>query len=115
MEAVIRVVPRDDFSLELWFNTGGHRLFDTRPYLNRGVFMRLQDVSLFKQAFVALDTVCTVCWPGIFQIRVYPAAAAEACMALMCATSIRFFPAFLAAYSALSALAIRFAACSLSP
>jgi len=37
MEAVIRVVPRDDYSLELWFNTGDHRLFDARPYLTRGV------------------------------------------------------------------------------
>lgn len=65
MEAVIRVIPREDFSLELWFNTGDHRLFDARPYLNRGVFVRLQDVALFKQAFVALDTVC---WPGDLDI-----------------------------------------------
>lgn len=48
-------------SLQLWFSTGDHRLFDARPYLNRGVFARLQDVAFFKQAFVALDTVC---WPG---------------------------------------------------
>lgn len=61
MEAVIRVMPQNDFSLELWFDTGDHRLFDARPYLNRGVFTSLQDIALFKQAFVALDTVC---WPG---------------------------------------------------
>jgi hypothetical protein len=65
MESVIRVLPRENFFLELWFNTGDHRLFDARPYLNRGVFVRLQDVSLFKQAFVALDTVC---WPGDLDI-----------------------------------------------
>lgn len=65
MEAVTRVVPHKDFSLELWFDTGDHRLFDARPYLNRGVFARLQDFSLFKQAFVALDTVC---WPGDLDI-----------------------------------------------
>ena len=65
MESVTRVVPREDFFLELWFNTGDHRLFDARPYLNRGVFTRLQDVALFKQAFVALDTVC---WPGDLDI-----------------------------------------------
>ncbi len=65
MEAVIRVVPRNDFSLELWFNTGDHRLFDARPYLNLGVFTRLQDIALFKQAFVGLDTVC---WPGDLDI-----------------------------------------------
>lgn len=65
METVIRVVPREDFSLELWFNTGDHRLFDARPYLNRGAFVRLQDVTLFEQAFVAMDTVC---WPGNLDI-----------------------------------------------
>jgi len=65
MESVIRVVPHNDFSLELWFDTGDHRLFDARPYLNRGVFTRLQDVALFNQAFVALDTVC---WPGDLDI-----------------------------------------------
>lgn len=65
MESVIRVVPRDDYSLELWFNTGDHRLFDARPYLNRGAFTRLQNIALFKQAFVALDTVC---WPGDLDI-----------------------------------------------
>lgn len=69
MESVTRVVPRDDFSLELWFSTGDHRLFDARPYLNRGVFLQLQDVALFKQAFVALDTVC---WPGVWILRRKP-------------------------------------------
>ena len=61
MEFVTKVVPHDDFSLELWFSTGEHRLFDVRPYLNRGVFTRLQNLALFKQAFVSLNTVC---WPG---------------------------------------------------
>ena len=65
MEAVVRVLPREDFFLELWFNTGDHRLFDARPYLNRGVFTRLQNVALFKQAFVALGTVC---WPDNLDI-----------------------------------------------
>jgi hypothetical protein len=65
MEAVIRVVSREDFFLELWFNTGDHRLFDARPYLARGVFTRLQNIALFKQAYVALDAVC---WPGNLDI-----------------------------------------------
>lgn len=65
METVTRVLPRDDFYLGVWFNTGEHRLFDARPYLKKGVFQRLQDVTLFKQAFVSLDTVC---WPGALDI-----------------------------------------------
>ncbi len=65
MESVTKVVPRDDFSLELWFNTGDHRLFDARPYLERGAFVRLKDIKLFKQAYIALDTVC---WPDNLDI-----------------------------------------------
>lgn len=65
MESVVRVIPRDEYVLELWFNTGDHRLFDARPYLQKGVFTRLQNIDLFKQAYVALDTVC---WPGDLDI-----------------------------------------------
>ena len=65
MESVIRVLPRDNFLLELWFNTGEHRLFDMTPYLDRGVFIKLKDPEKFKQAYVAFDTVC---WPDNLDI-----------------------------------------------
>lgn len=65
METVTRVVARDDFHLELRFSTGEHRLFDVRPYLEKGVFQRLKNDALFRQAFVAMDTVC---WPGDLDI-----------------------------------------------
>jgi len=35
METVIRVSPKDDFTLELWFDNGTHRLFDASPYLKQ--------------------------------------------------------------------------------
>ena len=65
MESVIRVVPRDNFFLELWFYDGSHRLFDARPYLERGVFVRLKNLDYFKQAYIAFGTVC---WPGNLDI-----------------------------------------------
>jgi hypothetical protein len=65
METVIRVLPRNDYVLEVWFNTGEHRLFNARPYIEKGIFKKLQDINLFKQAFVSLDTVC---WPGDLDI-----------------------------------------------
>lgn len=65
MESVTHVVPRDNFHLELKFSTGETRLFDARPYLDKGIFSRLQDPALFKQAYVAFDTVC---WPGNLDI-----------------------------------------------
>ena len=55
----------ENFHLELRFNTGETRLFDARPYLDKGVFRRLQDKELFNQVYVAFDTVC---WPGDLDI-----------------------------------------------
>jgi hypothetical protein len=40
-------------------------LFDARPYLSKGAFTRLQNPALFKQAYVAFDTVC---WPDELDI-----------------------------------------------
>uniref|UniRef100_A0A831UGN6 DUF2442 domain-containing protein n=1 Tax=Geobacter metallireducens TaxID=28232 RepID=A0A831UGN6_GEOME len=65
MESVIKVVPQDDFHLLITFNTGETRLFDARPYLEKGVFKRLKNLELFKQAYVAFDTVC---WPDNLDI-----------------------------------------------
>lgn len=65
MESVTHVVVREDFHLELTFSTGETRLFDARPYLTKGAFARLQDPALFRQAYVAFDTVC---WPGDLDI-----------------------------------------------
>jgi len=61
MEKVIRVHSLDNFTLELKFNTGEIRVFDATPYIKKGIFQQLQDEKFFRQAYVALDTVC---WPG---------------------------------------------------
>ena len=42
MESVVSVSTREDFHLELRFNTGEMRLFDVRPYLDKGAFQRLR-------------------------------------------------------------------------
>ena len=47
------------------YRNGEVRLFDAGPYLTKGVFCRLADPTLFRQAFIALDTVC---WPGDLDI-----------------------------------------------
>ncbi|MCM2264602.1 MAG: DUF2442 domain-containing protein [Desulfuromonadales bacterium] len=65
MEAVVRVLPREDYHLEVEFSTGEVRLFDVRPYLDKGVFTQLKDRALFARAFVACDTVC---WPNDLDI-----------------------------------------------
>lgn len=65
METVTQVSARDDYTLEIRFSTGESRLFDARPYLERGVFTRLKDLTLFKHAHAAFETVC---WPGNLDI-----------------------------------------------
>lgn len=65
MEAVVRVLPRENYQLELEFSTGEVRLFDVRPYLDKGVFTQLRDRALFARAYVAFDTVC---WPNELDI-----------------------------------------------
>lgn len=65
MESVVRVIPKKNYHLELEFDTGEVRLFDVRPYLDKGVFRQLKEPTLFERAFVAFDTVC---WPGNLDI-----------------------------------------------
>ena len=65
MAHVQLVKPLQEYQLEVTFENGERRLFDAKPYLNRGSFSRLKDVTLFNQAYVAYDTVC---WPGDLDI-----------------------------------------------
>jgi len=58
---VRHVRPREDYCLELEFENGEHRIFDVRPYLQRGGFARLQNVTLFRAARVVAGSVE---WPG---------------------------------------------------
>lgn len=58
---VVDVRPGDDYCLELVFENGEHRVFDVRPYLQRGVFVRLQNVTVFRAARVVAGSVE---WPG---------------------------------------------------
>ena len=55
------VYPLDDYQLEVVFENGEHRLFDAKPYLQRGVFVRLQDRATFQAARVIAGSIE---WPG---------------------------------------------------
>lgn len=60
MIKVVAVTPRGDHTLILRFSTGEERVFDTRPYLDKGVFIELRDIAYFKQVRLAFGTVQ---WP----------------------------------------------------
>jgi len=51
----------DDYQLALEFKNDERRIFDVKPYLSRGIFVRLQNRALFQAARVVAGSVE---WPG---------------------------------------------------
>jgi hypothetical protein len=51
----------DDYQLTLEFENIGWRIFDMKPYFNRGIFTRLQNPTLFQAVRVVAGSVE---WPG---------------------------------------------------
>jgi hypothetical protein len=45
---VIKVKPEQDYFLNLEFSNGEVRRFDVKPYLNKGIFQELKDISIFN-------------------------------------------------------------------
>jgi hypothetical protein len=60
MIRITAVKALDDYQLELSFDNGETRLFDVRPYLDRGIFKELKDVSYFRMVRVAFGSIA---WP----------------------------------------------------
>lgn len=55
--AVISVKPLDDYKLELVFENNEKRLFDMKPYLDKGIYKELKDESIFKSVKVSFDSI----------------------------------------------------------
>lgn len=51
----------DEYRLEVLFENGECRRFDVKPYLGRGIFVRLRDRSLFQAVRAVAGSVE---WPG---------------------------------------------------
>ncbi|MBI5473855.1 MAG: DUF2442 domain-containing protein [Ignavibacteriae bacterium] len=60
MIKIVSATPQDDYSLILAFDNGTKRVFDVRPYLDKGIFVELKDLMYFRQVRVAFNTVQ---WP----------------------------------------------------
>ena len=58
---VKHVRPLEDYQLEVIFENGEHRISDMTPYLQRGLFVRLQNRAAFQAARVVAGSVE---WPG---------------------------------------------------
>lgn len=54
---VKKVKPNSDFTITLCFDNGEQRVFDVKPYLDKGIFQELQDKRLFNSVRVFLGSV----------------------------------------------------------
>jgi hypothetical protein len=57
MKKVTSAKANDDLTLDLEFGDGKIRRFDTKPYLDKGIFKQLRDVEYFKKVRVSYGTV----------------------------------------------------------
>jgi hypothetical protein len=55
--AVIGVEPLSNYQLLLTFENGEKRIFDMKPYLDKGVFKELKDERIFKSVRISFDSI----------------------------------------------------------
>ncbi|MBM2814503.1 MAG: hypothetical protein HW421_1265 [Ignavibacteria bacterium] len=55
--SVIEVKCLDDFIVKLKFDTMEYKLFDLKPYLNKGKFQELKNPSIYKSVRITYDTI----------------------------------------------------------
>ncbi|PZV25989.1 MAG: DUF2442 domain-containing protein [Snowella sp.] len=58
---VKKVKPIENYFLKLWFDNEEQKIFDLKPYLNKGIFSQLKNISLFNSARVVSGSVE---WPN---------------------------------------------------
>ena len=46
---VVKVRPRDDHTLSPLFGNGKRKVFDVRPYFDKGIFSEPSDIGYFRQ------------------------------------------------------------------
>ena len=54
---VVGVMPNNDFTLLLTFENNEKKVFDVKPYMNKGIFKELKDMSIFNTVKVKDGTV----------------------------------------------------------
>ncbi|MDK2878202.1 MAG: hypothetical protein PWR06_918 [Thermoanaerobacteraceae bacterium] len=55
--SVIDVKPLQDYQLLLTFENGEKRVFDMKPYLDKGIFQELKDEKIFRSVRVSFDSI----------------------------------------------------------
>ena len=57
MKKIVNVYPLDNYEILVEFEGGEKRIKDMKPYLNKGVFSKLNDKEFFKGVKVVFDSV----------------------------------------------------------
>ena len=47
---VKEVVPNNDYTINIVFDNGEEKVFDVKPFLDKGIFKELRDTNIFKSA-----------------------------------------------------------------
>ncbi len=55
--AVVSAECKEDYILSIVFDNGECGLLDMKPYLNHGVFKKIQDPKVFETVYVSFDTI----------------------------------------------------------
>lgn len=51
------VIANKDYTLEIEFDNGEKRVFDVTPYLDKGIFKELKNISYFHKVKVAFGAI----------------------------------------------------------
>jgi len=54
---IAKVKAIDNFNLELTFTNGEVKIFDVKPYLEKGMFSELRDDNQFKSVTIVLGSI----------------------------------------------------------
>jgi len=57
---VIRVLPMNDYTVQVFFSDGKVVCYDVKPLLSQGVFKQLQNIHIFKNTCTILNN--TLAW-----------------------------------------------------
>ena len=54
---VKKVVPNDDYTINIVFDNEEEKVFDVKPYLDKGIFKELKDPNVFKSVRTFMGSV----------------------------------------------------------
>jgi hypothetical protein len=54
---VTNAKPAEDYTVHVWFKNGEEGILDMKPYLDRGIFRELRNMSMFNSVRPFLGTI----------------------------------------------------------